>query len=220
MTLNPAADSMTLHTLRTDYTQGALLESQTPADPFTLFEQWFAHAQAAHVAEPNAMTLATVDANGQPSARIVLLKGLEKEQFVFFTNYQSRKGRALSAQPLASLLFFWAPLERQIRIEGSVQRLDAPASDAYFSVRPKASQIGTWASPQSEVIADRQTLEARYAEYATQFGSAAPPRPPYWGGYALTPHMIEFWQGRASRLHDRLRYVKTESSWQRERLAP
>lgn len=211
---------MSIQHLRTDYTRGALLEAEAPSDPLDLFQRWFAEAQAAQVPEPNAMTLATVDAAGQPTARIMLLKGVEDGRFVFFTNYDSRKGRDLAAQPRACLLFFWAALERQVRIEGAVDRIDAAASDAYFKVRPPASRVGAWASPQSAVIDSRAALEMRYAECESRFAGAEPPRPPYWGGYALAPAMIEFWQGRASRLHDRLRYSKTEQAWRQERLAP
>lgn len=211
---------MSVHDLRTDYTRGALLEAQAPADPLQLFERWFAEAQAAQVPEPNAMTLATVDADGQPTARIVLLKGLEDGRFEFFTNYDSRKGRELATQPRSCLLFFWAQLERQVRIEGAVARLDAAASDAYFNMRPRVSRIGAWASPQSSAIQNRAALEARYAEFEARFAGTEPPRPPHWGGYALLPCAIEFWQGRASRLHDRLRYSIVGSTWRRERLAP
>ncbi len=211
---------MSLQHLRTNYTRGALLENEAPTDPLTLFRTWFEEALAAQVPEPNAMTLATVGPNGQPAARIVLLKGLEQGRFEFFTNYDSRKGRELAAQPRASLLFFWATLERQVRIEGEVARLDAAASDAYFNARPRESRIGAWASAQSRVIANRSIIEAQYADYAARFAQVDPPRPSHWGGYALTPQSIEFWQGRASRLHDRLRYVRSDAHWQRERLAP
>ena len=211
---------MSLANLRNDYTRGALLEAEAPADPLDLFQRWFAEAQAAQVPEPNAMTLATVDASGQPTARIMLLKGLEDGRFVFFSNYESRKGRELAAQPRACLLFFWAALERQVRIEGGVHRIDAAASAAYFSIRPRASRIGAWASPQSSVIDSRETLDRRYAECESRFAGTEPPCPSQWGGYALAPEQIEFWQGRASRLHDRLRYSKAESLWRRERLAP
>ncbi len=211
---------MSLQHLRTHYTRGALLESEAPADPLDLFRDWFDEALAAQVPEPNAMTLATVGASGQPSARIVLLKGLEADRFEFFTNYESRKGHELALQPHASLLFFWATLERQVRIEGEVARLDAAASDAYFDARPRESRIGAWASAQSSVIEDRAVIETQYAGYEARFAQANPPRPPHWGGYALTPQSIEFWQGRASRLHDRLRYFRSDTAWQRERLSP
>ena len=211
---------MTLQHLRTDYTRGALLEAEAPADPLSLFDAWFAEALAAQVPEPNAMTLATVGACGQPSARIVLLKGVQAGRFEFYTNYDSRKAHELAAQPRAALLFFWAAFERQVRIEGEVTRVDAAASDAYFVQRPRASRIGAWASDQSQVIENRAVLEARYAECEARFGQTEPPRPPHWGGYALTPLIVEFWQGRASRLHDRLRYRKSGASWLRERLAP
>lgn len=211
---------MTLRHLRTDYTQGALLEAEAPADPLLLFDQWFAQALAAPVPEPNAMTLATVGTCGQPSARIVLLKAVRHGCFEFFTNYESRKGHELATQPRAALLFFWPALERQVRIEGEVTRVDATTSDEYFNVRPRASRIGAWASEQSQVIENRAVLEASYAQCEARFASSEPPRPPHWGGYALTPLMMEFWQGRASRLHDRLRYQKSGELWQRQRLAP
>lgn len=211
---------MSLQHIRTDYTRGALLEADAPADPLTLFQRWFDEARVAQVPEPTAMTLATVDGQGQPTARIMLLKGLEGGRFVFYSNYESRKGRELAAQPRACLLFFWPALQRQVRIEGSVTRVDAAESDAYFRVRPRASRIGAWASPQSAVIESRAALDAQYAEFEAKFGDAEPPRPPRWGGYALLPTAIEFWQGRTSRLHDRLRYLKSDSGWLRERLAP
>lgn len=211
---------MSLQDLRTDYTQGTLLEAESPADPLLLFERWFAEAQAAQVAEVNAMTLATVDASGQPTARIVLLKGLDDGAFVFFTNYTSRKAQDLAHEPRACLLFFWAALERQIRIEGRTERVSDAASDAYFAVRPRGSRIGAWASPQSAVLPDRSALESRFAQFEAKFRDTDPPRPPHWGGYALRPTAIEFWQGRPSRLHDRLRYARVDGHWRRERLSP
>lgn len=211
--------------LRTEYMRATLDESSVAADPLRQFERWFADAVNAQVPEPNAMTLATVGAEGDPSARIVLLKGADERGFTFFTNYASRKGRELAARPRAALLFFWPELERQIRIEGGVGAVDAAESAAYFAGRPRMSQLGAWASPQSEPIAGRSVLEARFAEFADRYREASRPvpRPPHWGGYRLAPESIEFWQGRVSRLHDRIRYRRTEGeppAWVVDRLAP
>jgi pyridoxamine 5'-phosphate oxidase len=211
--------------LRTEYMRATLDESSVAADPLRQFEQWFADAVNAQVPEPNAMTLATVAADGEPSARIVLLKGADERGFTFFTNYASRKGRELAARPRAALLFFWPELERQIRIEGGVTQVDAAESAAYFAGRPRMSQLGAWASPQSEPIAGRAVLETRFAELADRYRDASQPvpRPPHWGGYRLAPESIEFWQGRTSRLHDRIRYRRTQIEpprWVVDRLAP
>jgi len=209
---------MSVSDLRQSYDKNVLLESQAAASPFEQFTRWFDEALAAKVPEPNAMTLATVDADGQPSARIVLIKGFDEHGFTFFTNYESRKGTDLAAEPRACLLFFWQPLERQVRIEGVVEKVAAEESDAYYHSRPAGSRIGAWASRQSQPIT-RAELEARELEFRERYGDQ-PPRPPHWGGYRLVPDRWEFWQGRKSRLHDRLRYRLEAGQWTRERLAP
>lgn len=200
-------------------------ETNVAPDPLRQFEHWFAEAVKSQVPEPNAMTLATVAADGRPAARIVLLKEFDARGFVFFTNYRSRKGRELAAHPAATLLFFWPDLERQVRIEGAVTRLEPEESAAYFAERPRSSQLGAWASPQSEPIPGRADLEARFAAAAERFRDAdvAVPCPPHWGGYRLSPDVLEFWQGRTSRLHDRIRYRQAEKhagAWVIDRLAP
>lgn len=214
--------SRNLADMRRDYTRDGLSEEQAPADPFALFHQWFAEAVKTEQlpVEPNAMTLATVDAAGRPHCRVLLLKGLDERGFTFFTNYDSAKGEHLAARPFAAMTFFWPSLERQVRIEGQVERVSSAESDAYFQVRPLGSRIGAWASPQSRVISDRQQLESLLAETERRFMETAPHCPEHWGGYRLLPERIEFWQGRASRLHDRLNYRLEQGDWQRERLAP
>jgi pyridoxamine 5'-phosphate oxidase len=183
------------------------------------FGRWFTEARAADVAEPNAMTLATVDPSGAPSARIVLLKSFDARGFAFYTNYDSRKGRELADNPHAALQFHWVELERVVRIEGRVEKTSEEESEAYFRSRPLDSRIGAWASPQSQVISSRAVLVANAAKYGAQF-ALNPPKPPHWGGYRLVPDTWEFWQGRKSRLHDRLRYRLADGRWVRERLAP
>lgn len=213
-------DRTDVASLRRNYTRDGLTETDADADPLRFFQRWFDEALAAGVTEPNAMTLATVDADGQPAARIVLLKGLDERGFVFFTNYESRKGRELDAQPRAALVFWWQELERQVRIEGTVEQVTAEESDAYFASRPRGSRLGAWASDQSRPLAGRAALEAKLDAVAQRYADGAVPRPPHWGGYRVVPTLVEFWQGRPSRLHDRLEYTRTDEGWTRRRLAP
>ena len=205
--------------LRKSYERDELDEVRSHADPLRQFGQWMDEAIAAEIPEPTAMTVATVAASGRPSTRVVLLKGYDARGLVWYTNYQSRKGRELAANPFAALQFHWVELERVVRIEGHVERVGDAESDAYFASRPLDSRIGAWASPQSEVIASRAVLVANAARMAARH-LLHPPRPPHWGGFRLTPDAWEFWQGRKSRLHDRLRYRLDAGAWVRERLAP
>jgi pyridoxamine 5'-phosphate oxidase len=205
--------------LRKNYTFGQLSETDVPGNPLPLFKLWFDQAVRAECPEPNSMTLATADKAGNPSARIVLLKGADETGFSFFTNYESQKGKELAVRPQAALLFHWHELERQIRIQGVVERVSAAESDEYFHSRPSASRIGAWASPQSLAIPNREFLEEAEKQFKAEFGDK-PPRPEHWGGYRLHPTEMEFWQGRPSRLHDRIHYKLDGSTWQINRLAP
>lgn len=224
--MTPTLSPQNLASLRKDYAQASLDITDVLPDPTAQFEKWFAEALKAEVLEANAMTLCTIDPNGRPSGRIVLIKGIDAQGVTFYTNYLSRKGQALAANPFASLVFFWPELERQVRIDGRVDKVPDAESEEYFHSRPLGSKLGAWASPQSEVIPDRGWLETRQKNLETSFpepSSVEPPRPSHWGGYRLTPDAFEFWQGRPSRLHDRIRYrsnTSATSRWIIERLAP
>jgi pyridoxamine 5'-phosphate oxidase len=212
---------MSIADLRQEYSRQGLNEAEVDPDPLALFGTWLAEAIRAQVYEPNAMTLATVSAEGRPAARMVLLKGFDAAGFVFYTNYTSRKGQELAQTPWAALVFWWGELERQVRIEGPVTPVAAAESDAYFASRPWGSRLGALASPQSQIIDSRQQLEQRLAELEAEYAQRDPPRPAHWGGYRLAPLAIEFWKGRPNRLHDRLRYQRQDDgSWRIDRLAP
>jgi pyridoxamine 5'-phosphate oxidase len=212
---------MSIADIRRDYMKEVLSENQVEQNPFRQFDLWWEEAMKADIDEVNAMTLATVSTDGKPSARIVLLKGYDDYGFVFFTNYESKKGKELYENPQATLLFFWKELERQVRIEGICEKVSEAESDAYFYSRPEGSRIGAWASPQSEVIDSRDILDANLIELEKKFKDTPVTRPPHWGGYRIKPEMMEFWQGRPSRLHDRILYFQENpSEWKIARLAP
>ena len=206
--------------LRQSYRRGALHRADLPAEPLALFLAWFEDAREAAVAEPNAMTLATVDAGGRPSARVVLLKGVGPKGFAFYTNLESRKSQEIAATGHAALVFWWEPLQRQVRVEGAVEAVPPPEADAYYASRPRGSRLGAWASPQSQPIPSREVLDERLAEATARFEGAEPTRPPFWGGWRVVPRRVEFWQGRPSRLHDRFQYAREGDGWAVDRLAP
>lgn len=207
--------------LRKDYSLQDLTEKDVDDNPFKQFQTWFSQAVEAQLVEPNAMTLATCTPDGQPSARMVLLKDVDEQGFVLFTNYNSHKGQELAINPQAALVFWWAELERQVRVVGTVEKISSAQSDSYFEVRPPKSRLGAWASNQSEVIPNREVLEQQLREFEQKYANQEVPRPPHWGGYRVIPTRVEFWQGRSSRLHDRLLYTRLEDgSWKIERLSP
>ena len=206
--------------MRQDYTIGELLESRSSSEPWELFSSWFEIARNTKILEPNAMILSTVTQDGQPTSRVVLLKDFDQSGLVFFTNYLSQKGEQLAYNPRASILFWWEPLQRQIRIEGEVVKIDEEESDTYFQSRPYGSRLGAWVSEQSQKIDDRTVLEKRQIDFEKKFAEGNVPRPDHWGGYRLAPNKFEFWQGRSNRLHDRLLYCMQQKAWTRTRLAP
>ncbi len=214
-------DDETLARLRREYADAGLDEATAGSDPIAVLRRWLSEAAAAGLHEPNAMVLATANSEGTPAARMVLLKGIDPAGLTFFTNYESGKAAELAARPDAALLLPWHPLQRQVRVAGRTMRLSRVENEAYFAVRPRGSQLGAWASPQSEEVADRAVLDARYEEMEQRFADVDPlPCPPYWGGYRVEPRTVEFWQGRANRMHDRLRYYRDGSGWRCVRLAP
>jgi pyridoxamine 5'-phosphate oxidase len=206
--------------LRKEYTRAGLAESDANPDPIAQFRRWFDDALAAGLREPNAMTLATATPDGRPSARVVLLKGFDERGFVFYTNYEGRKGEELEENPYCALVFYWAELERQVRVEGRVSRVPKRESDEYFGSRPRGSRLGAWASEQSRPVGGREVLEERLRALEAEYEAREVPRPPFWGGYRVEPEVIEFWQGRENRLHDRLVYRRSGGGWGRERLQP
>ena len=213
--------STDLTAIRKDYQLQSLSEKDVEANPIKQFEKWFQQALASGIEEPNAMTLATSTADGKPSVRIVLLKGINDNGFVFFTNYESKKGKQIHDNPFGGVVFFWKELERQVTIQGEIKKVSEQESDEYFASRPPESRIGAWSSPQSQVIENREVLEKNVAFFTNKYQSQNIPRPPHWGGYILLPTLIEFWQGGAGRLHDRLQYsIDTTNSWIIQRLAP
>jgi pyridoxamine 5'-phosphate oxidase len=214
------ASDPVLAAMRQEYLTRSLLEGEVEADPFRQFQAWFEEAHALSVYEPNAMALATADAEGRPSVRMVLLKGVDERGLSFFTNLSSRKAREIAANPRAALTFWWGPMERQVRFEGTIEGVSEAEADAYFATRPRGAQIGAWASAQSSTIAGREVLEAAVAELEARYGEGDVPRPPVWGGYRLLPELVEFWQGRGDRLHDRLLYSREGDAWRIARLAP
>lgn len=211
---------MSISSIRKDYQLQSLELTDVAATPVLQFDKWWNEAVSSSIEEVNAMTLATVNPDGKPAARIVLLKGFDENGFIFFTNYHSEKGKSISAHPYASLVFFWKELERQVRVEGSCIQVSKSESDEYFLSRPIGSRLGAWASPQSTVISSRTVLDQNLDRVTAQYADGIVPRPDHWGGYRVIPEMVEFWQGRPSRLHDRIRYRKDESQWLIERLAP
>ena len=211
---------MTLADLRKDYCLAGLVESELARDPFRQFEKWFQEAEAAKLPEPNAMSLATSTPDGRPSVRTILLKGMDGRGFVFFSNYESRKGRELALNPFTSMLFPWVALERQVIVEGPVTKIPREESETYFHSRPRASQLGAWVSQQSSIISGRAVLEESMKMIEQKYAGREVPLPPHWGGWRLVPETVEFWQGRRSRLHDRLRYRREKDGWAIERLAP
>jgi pyridoxamine 5'-phosphate oxidase len=211
---------LSVHQLGRESSRLCLTEADLESDPILQFRKWFEEATLCDIPDPHAMALATATPDGRPSVRMVLLRGCDERGFAFFTNYHSRKSKELDANPQAALVFFWQGLERQVRIEGRAERVSAEESDAYFQTRPAGARLGAWASPQSEVIADRETLDAQCRALERRYPDGKIPRPEHWGGYRVIPETIEFWQGRLNRLHDRLRYSRKGSGWRIERLAP